>query len=56
MFTFTTKAFELGKTVRRNGFRKNNKVKRGNCFNRENIVLTILHYNIKSEIMAKLLI
>ena len=42
------------KTVQKNEFRKNSKVKRGNCFNWENIVLIILQYNIKSEIMAKL--
>ena len=42
------------KTVQKNEFRKNSKAKRGNCFNWENIVLIILQYNIKSEIMAKL--
>ena len=41
------------KTVWKNAFRKNSEAKIGNFFNRENIILIILQYNIKSEIMAK---
>ena len=40
------------KAVRKNTFRKNSRAKRGNCFNREYMVLIILQYNIKSGIMA----
>ena len=54
VFIFTTKTFWMFKTVRENEFRKDSKAKRGNCFNRGNIVLIIFWYNIKSETMAKL--
>ena len=42
------------KAVRKNAFRENSKAKRGNYFNRENIVLIILQCNIKSGIMTVL--
>ena len=42
------------KAVRKNALRENSKAKRGNCFNRENIVLIILQCNIKSGIMTVL--
>ena len=37
MLTFTTKTFQMFKTIRKNAYRKKSKVKRGNCFNKENV-------------------
>ena len=42
MFTFTIKTFQKLKTVPKNVFKKYSKTKRGNCFNRETIVLIVL--------------
>ena len=39
-------------TNQKNAFRKNSKENGGNCFKRENIILIILRYNIKPEIMT----